>query len=100
MASAQKSRRELLSLVHGALSRLTASPAADREIWYRRFQAGYWPCHWRGWALALGAMAIVAVVNLIVGKFAPYRIGLALLANVPIVIALWVMAERHSEPRK
>ncbi len=69
-----------------------------REIWFERWLWSYMPCHWKGWLLLLavivaGNAAVWLAIWLLHAQDDDARPFMA----IPVaVIAMWVLAERHS----
>lgn len=80
---------------------MTRRNRQGREIWFERWVWSYVPCHWKGWLLLAGVVAAAnAVLWLLIwllhaqdNDARPYLV-------LPVaILAMWVLAERHSASR-
>jgi hypothetical protein len=104
MADTQKTRREMMNGLwrpaQRAANTFSSGPIKPREIWFRRWNTGYIPCHWKGWAISIGAISAVAAINSVGIGLSPVLSFVRVSVVLSICITLWVLAERHSSPRK
>lgn len=100
MTGPTTTRRDRLLRARATVARLIAGPRTPREIWFRRFLHGYWPSHWRGWALVAALMGLIAACNAVMFQVAPGKMNFALIVTLPLAVLGWVVIERHTEPRR
>ena len=72
-----------------------------REVWFKKVLGSYMPCHPMGWLVICGLVVVgLGAINLCQSLMKIASIGGAdewpFLLIFPIVVAGWVIAERHS----